>query len=223
MTIDQLERPAVDQTMQTRGRNSWAVAGSTFAAVLIIGVAWGVLAGGSGGSPLGPENRPATPVKAVLGAEPNSQAYFARTTEDFDAAIMGVQPGAVTAEWYRAEGFYVVFFAGVDTEAAPGLCPSAYVLAGGQPDYMANAAAGGADCSAIVINELPDPAVRTMECNAALALRTAIPEGTTGMLHASLERPVPTSSGGTGIMGLLGMRPDGGAEVPEVDVSMFEC
>lgn len=223
MAIDQLDRRAVEQT-PTHRRNSWVVAASTFAAVLMVGVAWGGLAGfGGGASQPGPEDRPATPVKAVLGAEPISQAYFVRSAEPFDAAVMGVEPGAVTAEWYRAEGFYVVFFEGVDTEAAAGLCPSAYVLAGGQPDYMANAAAEGADCSAIVVHGLPEPTVRTLECNGALALRTAIPEGTAGMLHATLERPAPTRSGATGIMGLLGMRPDGGAKVPEVDVSMFEC
>lgn len=232
MAIDQLDR--LDENhKQTYRRNRWLVAAAAFAAVLVIGIAWGVLATLGGDEPevvdpppeleLGPEDRPTTPVTAVLGADPGGQAYFARSADDFDSAVMGVEPGAVTAEWYRAEGFYVVYFAGVDTTTTPGLCPSASVFEGGGQDFMANAAAGGADCSAIVINALPDPEVRTLECKGSLAFRTAIPEGTDGALIAALERPAETSSGGTGIMGISSEAGTEAGAIPEVDLSIFDC
>ena len=237
MSIDQLERPAVQEKTKYQ-RRPWMVAAAAFAAVLVVGIAWGLLAN-LGGSPddvvdtpppttvapelSGPDSRPPTEVTAVLGSDPATETYFARSSDDYDAAVMGIEPGTVTAEWFRAEGFFVVFFDGIDKEATGGLCPSAFIEGAADGDFMANAPAAGADCSAIVINELPNQAVRTLECGGSLAYRTAIPDDQVGTLFASLEKPVPTSSGGSGIMGIMSSAETSAGNISEVDISIFDC
>lgn len=234
MSTDQLERRVVEPQRPKYKRNPWLVAAAAFAAVLIVGVAWAVFANLGAEADvvdpppttielLGPDDRPETSATAVLGADPATETYFARSDDDFDSAVMGVEPGTVTAEWYRAEGFLVVFYEGLDTSVTDGLCPMARVEGGGS-DFMANASAPGADCSAIVINELPDPAVRTLQCGNSLAFRTAIPEDTGGTLLTALERQAVTSAGSTrAFMGIAGSTDVIAGSLPEVDLALFEC
>ncbi|MBT8203065.1 MAG: hypothetical protein KJO87_07160 [Acidimicrobiia bacterium] len=166
-------------------------------------------------SAAGPDARPATPVTAVLGADPANGSYY--TAGEFDATVMGIELNTVTAEWYRAEGFFVVFFNGVDTSDTGPLCPGASVATENGFEFVSNAPTTGADCSGF-ITLTEDPGVRALECDGALAYRTAIPENSAGFLFGTLERPV-----GDGIMGLTSFVDNRTGDIPEVDPTLFEC
>jgi len=164
--------------------------------------------------PSGPDARPATPVSAIMGADPANETYF--TTGTFDAGVMGIEPGAATAEWFRAEGFYVVFFSGVTTADTGPLCPGASV-ATDRFEFVSNAPSAGADCSSFSTLS-SDPTVRALECNGSIAYRTAIPEDSVGILFGTLEKPVDA-----GIMGITSLSDSSVGEIPEVDLSLLEC
>ena len=149
-----------------------------------------------------------------MGADPANETYF--TTGQFDAATMGVEPGGATAEWFKAEGFYVVFFNGVSTADTGPLCPGAS-LATNTFEFVSNAASAGADCSTFPTLS-DDPTVRALECNGSIAYRTAIPADSAGILFGTLEKPVDG-----GIMGITSLSDSSLGEIPEVDVGQLEC
>lgn len=165
----------------------------------------------------GPADRPATAVSAVMGADPANETYFAFGTGEYDAAVMGVEPGAATAQWFRTEGFFVVFFDGVDTDATGPTCPGASVATATGFEFVSNAPAEGADCTGFVTLQ-DDPGVRALQCGTSLAYRTAIPDDSVGILFGTLEKPV-----GEAIMGITSLADSSAGEIPEVDVSIFEC
>ncbi|MGI9646885.1 MAG: hypothetical protein ACR2OI_00030, partial [Acidimicrobiia bacterium] len=161
-----------------------------------------------------PAALPATPVAAVMGTNPANETYF--TTGEFDAAVMGVEPGAATARWFKAEGFYVVFFDGVSTADTGPLCPGAS-LATDTFQFVSNAPSAGADCSTFSTLS-DDPTVRALECDGSIAYRTAIPDDGAGILFGTLEKPVDG-----GIMGITSLSDSSLGEIPEVDISELEC
>ena len=165
----------------------------------------------------GPEDRPATPVSAVMGSVPAAETYVAFVAGEYDAAVMGVEPGTATAEWFRAGGFYVVFFSGVDTAATGPTCPGASIRTSTGFEFVSNAPTGGADCSGFV-TLVDEPAVRALECGDSLAYRTAIPDNGVGTLFGTLEKPF-----GEGIMGITSLSDTQAGDIPEVDISIFEC
>ena len=165
----------------------------------------------------GPETRPATPISAVMGADPAAETYVGFIEAEYDAAVMGVVPGEATAEWFRAEGFFVVFYNGVDTSVTGPTCPGASVATAAGFEFVSNAAAEGADCSGFVTLQ-DDPGVRALQCGNTLAYRTAIPDDSVGILFGTLEKPF-----GEGIMGITSLSNSQNGDIPEVDVSIFEC
>lgn len=161
----------------------------------------------------GPETRPTTPVSAAL-----DEAYYVRASGEFDAEAMGIEPGTVSAEWYRADGFYVVFFEGLDTIPADSLCPGAYVEGAG-PDFMSFAPIGSEDCTGHgPSTRRVSEGARPLQCENSLAYRTFIPEGTEGTLFAVIDKTV-----GEGIMGITSMVDSSTGAIPEVDLSLLEC
>ena len=57
---------------------------------------------------------------------------------------MGFDVDEVTAEWYSADGFFVVVFAGLDLANTGPLCPGASVdLGGSNFQFIANAETSG--------------------------------------------------------------------------------
>jgi hypothetical protein len=152
---------------------------------------------------------PATGVSAIL-----TEVYF--TDGDFDPATMGFEPANIETAWYRAEGHYVVLYRGIDAAATGPLCPGASIFTTAF-EYISNAPTTGADCSSFpTISD--DPGVRALECDGAIAYRTSIPDNVEGTLFGTMERPV-----GEGIMGATGLAQTAAGEIPEVDVSAFEC
>ena len=63
-----------------------------------------------------------------------------------------------------------------------------------------------------------DPGVRALQCGNTLAYRTAIPDDSVGILFGTLEKPF-----GEGIMGITSLSNSQNGDIPEVDVSIFEC
>lgn len=162
----------------------------------------------------GPESRPATPVSAVL-----DDTGFGRVTGEFDASVMGVEPGSVTAEWFRAEGFYVVYFEGFDAVEAGSICPGALVDSP-EGDFWSVAPTGDTDeCKWFgPIPRRGADGARPLECGTSLAYRTFIPDDTIGTLKAELSRTV-----GEGVMFISGEVDSQAGETPDVDISIFEC
>ncbi len=142
------------------------------------------------------------------------------TAGEFDPEVMGFDVGDVTAEWYRAEGFYVVVYDGLDLAETGPLCPGSSVQLpdrGGFFDFTTNAATPDADCSAF-LTLTHDPEVRALVCNGALAFRTAIPAGSEGSLYASLEK-----SDNGGIIGVTSKATTDMGEIPPIDLATLEC
>jgi len=165
--------------------------------------------------PSGPDARPATGVSAAL-----TESYYARATGEYDAAVTGIEPGEVTAEWFRAEGFYLVYFDGLDPNAAASLCPGAHIQsATGGPDFMSFAPTGDEGCTfqGPSVRRVSEGA-RPLQCDGSLAYRTFIPDDTEGVLIGTLDKTV-----GEGIMGVTGSVDSQAGAIPEVDISMFEC
>lgn len=152
---------------------------------------------------------PVTGASAVL-----TEVYF--TDGEFDASLMGFDPGDIEAAWYRAEGHYIVLYRGIDTNLTGPLCPGASICTTGY-EYVSNAPTNGADCSGF-LTLADDPSVRALECEGAVAYRTAIPDTVEGTLLGTMERPI-----NGGIMGATSVVPTSAGEIPEVDVSAFEC
>ena len=81
-----------------------------------------------------PSDRPETVAEAALGIIYNTAGG------EFDADVMGFGQGDVRAQWYQAEGFYVVVYEGLDLDAAGPLCPGNSIqLASGAYDFVSNA------------------------------------------------------------------------------------
>ena len=165
----------------------------------------------------GPADRPATGITAVLGADPLNGTYYNIGTGGYDPAVMGIEAGGGTAEWYRTEGFFLVYFDGIDTADTGPLCPGASIATATAFEFVSNAPSEGADCSGFITLQ-DDPAVRALECNGSIAYRTAIPEDAIGFLFGTLEKPV-----GGGIMGITSFVDNTTGEIPEVDSAIFEC
>ena len=150
-----------------------------------------------------------------MGADPTQGTYF--TTGSFDAAVMGVEPESATAEWYRSEGFFLVYFADVNTSETGPLCPGASAATQAGFEFVSNAPSAGADCSAFP-TLVDDQSVRALECSGSIAYRTAIPDDTVGFLFGTLEKTV-----GDGIMGITSFVDSTTGEIPEVNADLFEC
>jgi hypothetical protein len=169
-----------------------------------------------------PETTTTTSVVVTTGVSPVTgvldTSYHTKGT--FDPEIMGFDVGDVTAEWYQAEGYYVVVYAGLDLDESGPLCPGASAQLpdrNGFFDFTTNAATPDADCSGFK-TLTQDPAVRTLVCNGALAFRTAIPAGSEGTLYASLEK-----SDNGGIIGVVGSATTDMGPIPAIDPTTLEC
>jgi len=142
------------------------------------------------------------------------------TKGTFDPELMGFDVGQVTAEWYQAEGYYVVVYDGLNLDQSGPLCPGASAQLPDRNDFFdftTNAATPGADCSDFH-TLTQDPDVRALVCNGALAFRTAIPGGSEGKLYASLEK-----SDNDGVIGVVGMASTDMGPIPSIDLSTLEC
>ena len=216
----------------------WLVPALAGAAAVIIAVALAVvLLGGDDlpdvtndppPTPTQIDARPTTPVEVLLarGFGGDSDADIRRcfvtscpTILDFDGAVMGIEPGTVTAEWFRSEGFYLVYFEGLDAIAAGSLCVAA---ANDRLTHLSYASIGDADCSWIGANPastLSEPG-RILQCDSSLAFLTSIPEDSVAELGVDLSKTVDdqrmylTHVGGGDFEGPV---------IPEVDASIFEC
>ena len=159
----------------------------------------------------GPESRPPAAVTASL-------EFSYHTAGTFDPAAMGFDVGEVTAEWYSADGFFVVVFAGLDLGVTGPLCPGASVALGGTDfQFVANAPTEGADCSSFATLS-NDPDVRAYECDGVLSFRTAIPVDAAGTLYGTVERPADG-----GIMGITSTVPNTPGEFAMLDLDTLGC
>jgi hypothetical protein len=159
----------------------------------------------------GPDARPDSAASAAL-----SQSYNSAAGGSFDAAVMGFGPGDVEAQWYQADGFYVVVYAGLDLAATGPLCPGNSIQTAAGFEFVSNAPTDGADCSTFPTIS-SDPAVGALVCGGVLSYRTAIPATSEGVLYGTIERPVEG-----GIMGITSTAPTS-AGVPEVDIALLSC
>ena len=139
------------------------------------------------------------------------------TAGTFDPAVMGFAEGDVTAEWFTAEGFYVVVFSGLDLDAAGPMCPGASLQSNGGFGFIANAPTPDADCSSFSTLS-GDPDVRALVCQGLLSFRTAIPEGSAGTLYGTLEKPA-----NGGIIGVTSMTPTDGMSIEAIDTAILDC
>lgn len=158
----------------------------------------------------GPDARPASAAAAAL-----TQSYNTASGE-FDPAVMGFGPNDVEAQWYQADGFYVVVYAGLDLDATGPLCPGNSIQTASGFEFVSNAPTEGADCSSFPTLSA-DPEVGPLVCQGVLSYRTAIPATTQGNLFGTIERPVEG-----GIMGITGISSTS-AGVPEVDIALLSC
>lgn len=160
----------------------------------------------------GPSARPETPTAAAL------EISYNTATGTFDALVMGIAEGDVEAQWYQADGFYVVVFEGLDLDATAPLCPGASIqVPSGAYEFVANVPTEGADCSTFPTLSA-DPAVQVLTCEGVVSFRTAIPASSEGTLFGTLERPVEG-----GLTGITSMTPTSAGAIPEVDVSLLSC
>lgn len=158
----------------------------------------------------GPDSRPATQAQMALDNTYN-------TAGTFDPQVMGIGPDDVRAQWYQADGFYVVVFDGLDLNATGPICPGASVqIASGAWEWVSNAPAPGADCTSFS-TLTTDPDVGVLVCQGVVSYRTAIPASATGNLYGTIERLVPG-----GYMGLTSITPTTGT-IPEVDLAILSC
>ena len=159
-----------------------------------------------------PSARPATPAAAALGISYNT------VTGVFDAEEMRIDEGDITAEWYQADGFYVVVYAGLDLDATGPLCPGNSIqLASGAYEFVSNAPTEGADCSSFP-TLTSDADVGPLVCQGVVSYRTAIPSDTEGNLFGTLERPVEG-----GLTGVTSITPTSAGTIPEVDLKLLSC
>lgn len=159
----------------------------------------------------GPDARPASTAAAAL-----TQSYNSAAGGSYDPAVMGFAAGDVEAQWYQADGFYVVVYAGLDLDATGPFCPGNSIQTAAGFEFISNAPTEGADCSTFPTIS-SDPAVGALVCDGVVSYRTAIPATTEGVLYGTLERPVEG-----GIMGITGIVPTS-AGVPEIDISLLSC
>jgi len=159
----------------------------------------------------GPDTRPASSASAVL-----TQSYNSASGGSFDAAVMGFDVGDVEGQWYQADGFYVVVYAGLDLEATGPLCPGNSIQTAAGFEFVSNSPTDGADCSTFP-TLTSDPDVGPLVCQGVVSYRTAIPATTQGNLFGTVERPVDG-----GVMGITGITPTS-AGVPEIDISLLSC
>lgn len=159
----------------------------------------------------GPDGRPAATAAAAL-----TQSYNTGPSGQYDPAVMGFAVGEVEAQWYQADGFYVVVYAGLDLEQTGPLCPGNSIQTAAGFEYVSNAPTDGADCSSFPTLSA-DPDVGALVCEGVLSYRTAIPATAQGNLFGTIERPVEG-----GIMGITGIASTT-AGVPEIDLSLLSC
>lgn len=159
----------------------------------------------------GPDARPASTAAAAL-----TQSYNSAAGGSYDPAVMGFASGDVEAQWYQADGFYVVVYAGLDLDATGPLCPGNSIQTATGFEFISNSPTDGADCSTFPTIS-SDPEVGTLVCQGVVSYRTAIPATTEGVLYGTIERPVEG-----GIMGITGIAPTS-AGVPEIDISLLSC
>lgn len=159
----------------------------------------------------GPDARPASTASAAL-----TQSYNSAAGGSFDPAVMGFDANEVEAQWYQADGVYVVVYAGLDLDATGPLCPGNSIQTAAGFEFVSNAPTEGADCSSFPTIS-SDPDVGPLVCQGVVSYRTAIPATTEGVLYGTIERPVEG-----GIMGITGVTPTS-AGVPEIDISLLSC
>ena len=145
-----------------------------------------------------------------------TQSYNTVSGGAFDPAVMGFGPNDVEAQWYQADGFYVVVYAGLDLGATGPLCPGNSIQTAAGFEFVSNGPTDGADCSSFPTLSA-DPDVGVLTCQGVVSYRTAIPATTQGSLFGTIERPVEG-----GIMGITGVAPTT-AGVPEIDLSLLSC
>jgi len=159
-----------------------------------------------------PDDLPETPAIATI-----EQAYA------FDGSVpdteqLPVQPGQVTARWYRAGAVYAVVYDGLppDAQACPG--NSGQTTAGF--DFVSNAALPGMSCEGFdtFIESTDEQGVQV--CGDRVSYLTLIPSDFVAVLYSSIEAP-NDAVGGYGVTGAVLVEDP--STLPEVDPLSLSC
>jgi hypothetical protein len=139
---------------------------------------------------------------------------------EFDPAVMGFDVGQVTAEWYSADGRFVVVYAGLDLNMSGPKCPGASIdLGGGNFQFIANAPTEGANCPLDLFPTIgAHPGVEAYECNGVLTFHTFVPVDQSGTLYGTLEIEHNNTW-----MGVTSTADNSAGEFPALDLNLMSC
>jgi hypothetical protein len=153
---------------------------------------------------------PATPMTVVL-----SQTY--RTQGAFDATVFAVSSGSVTAAWYRAGDFWLVYYRGLEKAKALGKCPGNSLKTATGFDFVSNSPYGALACKGFATTVLPPGSLRLCG-DKAVVYTSKIPVSASGALVASLEQGMTDGS----IQGMTGQVAADASKAPTIDVSQCQ-
>lgn len=128
---------------------------------------------------------PTTSLSASLD-EPDSTI-----TTTFDATKLGIEPGAIEANWYTStDGVWVVFFKNLDLARNPVLCPGTSISPSNGFANWTNAETAAGACHRMWLGSytLIAPPNGVLKCGTNVLYKTTIPATSTGTLEAFVEK-----------------------------------
>lgn len=158
----------------------------------------------------GPAPLPKTPVEAALD-QPYKVGPDGQPAE-FEPGELPVEPGSVTARWYRSGGVYVVLYDGLALGETGPLCPGNSIQTAGGFEHVSNAPTEEGACEGAQNLAGADAGVRV--CDSLVLYVTEIPADTEGTLFGTVERFEPDGT----ILGVTSQAQTDAGTAPEIEV-----
>ena len=130
----------------------------------------------------------------------------------FEQSELPIPPATVQAQWYQADGRYVVVYNGLSLEQTGPLCPGNSLRTAAGFLHVSNAPTGEGACQGVTLLE---PPVGVRACGEIVVYVTAIPSDLGGNLFGTVEVYPPDGSI-IGLTSVAAVEPDG---APEVDLN----
>jgi hypothetical protein len=159
-----------------------------------------------------PVTLPSTPLAATL-----DQSYASPGLESDTAKMGGLTPRDLVAQWYQADGSYVVAYVGWNLTATGPLCPGNSIQIGSGFQHVTNMPTAEGACEGVAT--LAQPPIGPRICGDQVLYLTAIPAGTKGILWASINSQQPDGT----YVGLAGTVDGTTDEAPSIDLDALGC
>ncbi len=148
---------------------------------------------------------PATPVSVPM------RETFRSQRRAYDAELLGLRPGQVTAAWYRMNDFWAVHFRGLKQLTGAGKCAVAALETPGGRQFVTDSPYGQDACTGFTDTALPPGSLFRCTDN-TIVYKTQIPISAQGTLFAALGKEMIDGS----VEGIAGRTPADTAHVPRI-------